>query len=366
MPLASATDEDIFPFLNLVLIGYLTLIFIPHWQLTKLITLILPGIYGVLYFGLLQDYVQKSNIPLAEQMKSFNTLTGVIGLFKDPAVVMAGWTHYIAFDLLVARFIVYDAITEHIPHLFVIPLLPLTLMAGPVGLASYLLMKGCKQIGVGLLLYCIVTMLSIVMVFWIFILPASFRLGITEYGIADAHLKFMNNAFDSMSEQLAAPPSISLKYYKHTAVVLLHQVPAGIWALLIPFQLCTPFRKYMPAVHRSSGYLFLAMVPLIVAGIVLIYQRKLDFYHDFPVQLGKTGFSEWGLSPFPDSFFALEIAIYCACLYFVSTALRALYAAVIQRNYKVHRRWIIRHVASGIFVALQRVYIGARQTRYYA
>src|SRR5688572_16974219 len=39
----------------------------------------------------------------------FSSLAGVAALFSNPWLLLAGWTHYLAFDLLVGTWIVRDA-----------------------------------------------------------------------------------------------------------------------------------------------------------------------------------------------------------------------------------------------------------------
>ena len=50
---------------------------------------------------------------------------------------MAGWTHYVSFDLLAARHVLLDSQGRGMPHLMVLPMFPLLLFAGPAGLAVY-------------------------------------------------------------------------------------------------------------------------------------------------------------------------------------------------------------------------------------
>ena len=57
------------------------------------------------------------------------------------ALLLAGWIHYLAFDLFVGSWEVSDSRAEGIHHLLVIPCLLLTFMAGPAGLAVYCLIK---------------------------------------------------------------------------------------------------------------------------------------------------------------------------------------------------------------------------------
>lgn len=64
---------------------------------------------------------------------SFGTLEGVVKLFAQPEIVLAGWVHYLAFDLLVGAWEVRTARAEQIPFLLVVPCLPLTFIFGPAG-----------------------------------------------------------------------------------------------------------------------------------------------------------------------------------------------------------------------------------------
>ncbi len=72
---------------------------------------------------------------------NFTSLTGVMRLFTLPRVVLAGWIHYLAFDLVVGLYIVMDAQRVGITHWWLLPALFLTLMFGPVGLLVYFVMR---------------------------------------------------------------------------------------------------------------------------------------------------------------------------------------------------------------------------------
>lgn len=68
----------------------------------------------------------------------FGSLAEVMALFTAPGAVLAGWLHYLAFDLLIGGWQVRDARRRGVPHLAVIPCVFLTLLLGPVGLLAYL------------------------------------------------------------------------------------------------------------------------------------------------------------------------------------------------------------------------------------
>jgi hypothetical protein len=75
---------------------------------------------------------------------NFQSLSGVATLFASPGVLLAGWVHYLAFDLLVGRAIVDDAHTQGVSRWAVLPCLPLTFMFGPVGVLAYLAVRNLK------------------------------------------------------------------------------------------------------------------------------------------------------------------------------------------------------------------------------
>src|SRR5215212_2230726 len=58
----------------------------------------------------------------------FSSLAGVAQLFSDRWLLLAGWLHYLAFDLLVGRWEVRDAANRAIPPWLVAPFLLLTFM----------------------------------------------------------------------------------------------------------------------------------------------------------------------------------------------------------------------------------------------
>ncbi len=67
----------------------------------------------------------------------FSRLSGVATLFSSPGILLAGWVHYLAFDLLVGRAIVDDGAKRGVPRGALLPPLALTFLFGPVGLLVY-------------------------------------------------------------------------------------------------------------------------------------------------------------------------------------------------------------------------------------
>src|ERR1700679_3542289 len=77
----------------------------------------------------------------------FNSLSNVMLLFTDRWLVLAGWVHYLAFDLFIGSWQVRDARRNRVPFLLVLPCLLLTFLFGPIGLLLYLLLAGIASRG---------------------------------------------------------------------------------------------------------------------------------------------------------------------------------------------------------------------------
>lgn len=130
------TAERLFSILNLIaIVGWLPLVFLPRarWA-TAVVPVVLPCLLGVIYVVLVA-----ASLPWGEG--GFSSLAGVGALFENPWALLAGWAHYLAFDLFIGGWQVRDARERGIPHLFVVPALLLTFLFGPAGLLLYLVVR---------------------------------------------------------------------------------------------------------------------------------------------------------------------------------------------------------------------------------
>ena len=75
----------------------------------------------------------------------FGSLADVAKLFAQPGLLLAGWVHYLAFDLFVGSWQVRDATRRRVPHVLVIPCLIMTFMLGPMGLLTYWGLRSLKS-----------------------------------------------------------------------------------------------------------------------------------------------------------------------------------------------------------------------------
>ena len=127
------TPELAFSVLNLVaLAAWLPLVFLPRtrWA-TRVVPFAVPLLLGVAYAALLAATLGRGGDG------GFSSLAAVRALFDEPWALLAGWTHYLAFDLFVGGWEVRDARRRGIPHLLVVPALALTFLLGPAGLLLY-------------------------------------------------------------------------------------------------------------------------------------------------------------------------------------------------------------------------------------
>ena len=112
--------------------GWLALLLAPlaPAQADRAAALIAPGLLAAAYLGLL--------VVSSGAEGGFGSLAGVMRLFDDPVVTLAGWLHYLAFDLVVGAWIVRRARAEGMPHWKAAICLPPTLFAGPAGFLLFL------------------------------------------------------------------------------------------------------------------------------------------------------------------------------------------------------------------------------------
>jgi hypothetical protein len=134
------TPERIFTVVNAIaLASWVLLALLPrHRRVTDILTSVLvPALLAVVYTAIIVTFWNRSP-------GGFSTLPAVATLFGNPWLLLAGWIHYLAFDLLVGTWEVRDARERGIPHALVLPCLILTFLFGPAGWLLYL---GLRQNG---------------------------------------------------------------------------------------------------------------------------------------------------------------------------------------------------------------------------
>jgi hypothetical protein len=75
----------------------------------------------------------------------YGSLAEVRRLFAVPELLVAGWLHYLAFDLFVGAWIAERSAELGLPHLALLPLLVLTFLFGPAGLLAFAMLAAPIQ-----------------------------------------------------------------------------------------------------------------------------------------------------------------------------------------------------------------------------
>lgn len=71
----------------------------------------------------------------------FSSLADVRQLFSGDWTLLAGWVHYLAFDLFIGAWIAAEAERRGMSRLLLIPILPLTFLFGPAGLLLFAILR---------------------------------------------------------------------------------------------------------------------------------------------------------------------------------------------------------------------------------
>jgi hypothetical protein len=124
---------------NTALLGWVVLIVAPRWRWSARLVgpVLIPALLAVLYATLVVTQFGHSG-------GGFSSLPSVSQLFQKREILLAGWVHYLAFDLFVGSWEVREAARIGIAHALVIPCLILTFLFGPVGWLLFLVIRSLK------------------------------------------------------------------------------------------------------------------------------------------------------------------------------------------------------------------------------
>lgn len=131
------TNETIFGAANmLALAGWAALVVgwrFPRWS-DLAAGVVVPVLLAVAYAGLVLSFWSRAP-------GGFGSLSEVMALFTMPEIALAGWIHYLAFDLLVGAWEARTARREGIAFLLVLPCLALTFLFGPAGFLAFFALR---------------------------------------------------------------------------------------------------------------------------------------------------------------------------------------------------------------------------------
>jgi hypothetical protein len=121
---------------NLAMAGWLVMLVAPRSRLVTwwICGLGIPGLLAMLYVLFMLLYA-----PQAEG--GFSSLAEVAMLFRNDGVLLAGWVHYLAFDMFIGAWMCRIAAAEQMNAWLVRLCLPPTFLVGPVGLLLFLILR---------------------------------------------------------------------------------------------------------------------------------------------------------------------------------------------------------------------------------
>ncbi|RZK45319.1 MAG: DUF4281 domain-containing protein [Hymenobacter sp.] len=119
----------------LALPGWALLVLAPRWRGTQ--ALVLSGAWPLGLAALYAAFLAVHYLGAHGGEGGFGSLARVAALFHDPWALLAGWVHYLCFDLFVGAWEVRDAQRRGVPRAALVPALALTFLVGPVGLLVY-------------------------------------------------------------------------------------------------------------------------------------------------------------------------------------------------------------------------------------
>lgn len=116
----------------LAILGWLSLVLAPLAPRLADVAaaLVIPALLSVGYTALILAH-------WADAPGGFDTLANVMALFTNPAIALASWVHYLAFDMFVGASIARTAKSDGINHLLILPCLVLMFLFGPAGFLAF-------------------------------------------------------------------------------------------------------------------------------------------------------------------------------------------------------------------------------------
>lgn len=127
---------------NLALAGWFVLALYPRRKtwVFPLTGLIIPSVMGLVYAVLFIPNIAGTN------GAGYGSLEQVQALMNNPPLLLAGWVHYLAFDLAIGTFIAMQSDKIGLSRIIQIPLLFLTFMFGPIGLMAFVILQSVQKL----------------------------------------------------------------------------------------------------------------------------------------------------------------------------------------------------------------------------
>jgi hypothetical protein len=119
----------------MAVVGWVALAFHPLIpRLAQAIAFAIPLVLSLIYTALILSF-------WADSPGGFGSLADVMALMTTPHIALAGWLHYLAFDLFLGAWACRTAQAEGMAHGLVLPCLLLTFLFGPAGLLAFVALR---------------------------------------------------------------------------------------------------------------------------------------------------------------------------------------------------------------------------------
>ncbi len=136
------TPSDVFSIANITaFFMWILMIVLPKWKATRFLIdyKVIPIILSLVYaFYIIQSI-------LTGPAMDFGSLHAVMHLFTVEQAVLAGWLHYLVFDMLVGMWMLDKNKSLKIHQAIMAPCLIGTFMMGPVGFLLFMAVRALKK-----------------------------------------------------------------------------------------------------------------------------------------------------------------------------------------------------------------------------
>ena len=279
----------------LVLPLWALMIVLPGWRWTTrilrspLVSLAPAILYGVLVLPRLGEVWPVVTRP---------TLAGVAALLSSPAGATIAWAHFLAFDLFVGRWIYLDSRERQINPWLMAPVLYLTLMLGPLGFVSYLVVRLVAEmagkwrpqnralgaLGVIMMATFVAALIGVAVdprvitgaPAWL--KPAKFAISVSIYCFTFVWLLGFIQNRPGWSRKIANITALSLSV---EMVIIILQAARGTTS---HFNVTTPFDTFLWS--AMGGFIGLVWTMSLLAAIALIRQKTTDAAFAWSLRLG--------------------------------------------------------------------------------
>ncbi|RED94113.1 ABA4-like family protein [Marinoscillum furvescens] len=118
---------------SLAFLAWALMIFTPRWRYTQYLVrwMVLPAVFALMYTVALPFVLDLS-------IADLSTLDKLQVAFQQKEVLLLGWLHYLAFDLLVGCWVYQRCMRREVSAWLRIPSLVFTFVTGPLGFLLFI------------------------------------------------------------------------------------------------------------------------------------------------------------------------------------------------------------------------------------